>query len=209
MPLLPPVPTATRPSTGTPLLTPVAVIAPESSPQSLRMSVQIQLIPRPSPTTPQWCRKEGVRDPRRRPNRHRRRPGHHRRRPRREELCETGPEDCCLCYEALVTPKVHLGSCPSRLHRPWYAALCVRGGTNLRCPAPRATVTVEEADRRVSRQHSNEVLVEELTNARGAINVEGGGEPFTKASRSGRGGRVTSSIFHGVVEETAFIHVPC
>ena len=73
----------------------------------------------------------------------------------RGQLREEAWEDCCVSYEDLAVPMVRLGICPHRLHLPCYAALRVRAGTNLRCPACRTTVTVNEADRMTSRQHSN------------------------------------------------------
>lgn len=56
------------------------------------------------------------------------------------KLREEQPDDCC--YEALVSPMVNLRSCPRKSHMPCYTTLRVRGATDLRCPAFRATVTV-------------------------------------------------------------------
>ena len=61
---------------------------------------------------------------------------------------------------------VRLGGCPHRLHLPGYAALRVKAGADLRCPACRATATVGEADRIASHQHSDEVIAEALAIAR-------------------------------------------
>ena len=59
---------------------------------------------------------------------------------------------------------VYLYNCPHRPHLRCYAALCVWAGANLRCPACRSTVTVEDTDnRRALRQDSDEVPVETLT----------------------------------------------
>ena len=90
----------------------------------------------------------------------------------RRRLQEETSEDCCVCYEVLVPTMAHLGSCPHRLHLPCYAALRVRAGTDLRCPACRATVTVGEVDRSVSRQHSDEVMEETLAVARHEMPAE-------------------------------------
>ena len=79
---------------------------------------------------------------------------------------EEPPEDCCVCYEALAAPMDLLGGCPHRLHLPCYAALHVRAATDRRCPAYRATATVEEADRRALQQRSEEVMAEAIAVAR-------------------------------------------
>lgn len=67
--------------------------------------------------------------------------------------------ECCVCFKALVAPMVNLGSCLHQLHLPCYTAFRVRAAANLRCPTCRATATVEEADRRALRQHSERVMV--------------------------------------------------
>ena len=61
---------------------------------------------------------------------------------------------------------VCLRSCPHRLHLPCYAALRVKAGVDLRCPACRAIVTLGGADRIASHQHSDEVMAEALAIAR-------------------------------------------
>ena len=104
---------------------------------------------------------------------------------------------------------VHLGSCPHRLHLLCYNALRVRAATNLLCPAYRATVTVEEADGIALQQHSEEVMAEEMTVAWRGMPARGRRGSSTRAARNGRGGRVICSIFHGLVEEDAFVQVPC
>ena len=86
---------------------------------------------------------------------------------RREWAATTGaPSNCCVCYEALTAPMVLLGSCPHRFHLPRYAVPRVRATTELRCPACRATVPVEEADRRALQQHREEVVKEAIVVAR-------------------------------------------
>ena len=67
-----------------------------------------------------------------------------------------------MCYEALAAPMAHLGSCSHRLHLLCYAALPIRAAANLRRPACRVTVTVEEADRKDVRQHSEEVIADAM-----------------------------------------------
>ena len=127
----------------------------------------------------------------------------------REQLQEETSEDCCVCYEVLVPTMAHLGSCPHRLHLPCYAALRVRAGTDLRCPACRATVTVGEADRSVSRQHSDEVIEETLAVAGHEMPAEGGRGVSTRTTRREGGERFTCSIGHRLVEETDREQVPC
>ena len=116
-----------------------------------------------------------VRNPRRRQIERRRHHDNHRSRQQKGSSSRKRlTEDCCVCYEVLVPPMVYLGSCPHRLHLPCYAALQVRAGTDLRCPACTATVTVGEADRSVSRQHRDEVMEETLAVARHEMAAEGG-----------------------------------
>ena len=127
----------------------------------------------------------------------------------RRQLQEETSEDCCVCYEVLVPPMVHLGSCPHRLHLPCYAALRVGAGTDLRCPACRATVTVGEADRSVSRQHSDEVMEETLAVAQHEMPAEGGRGVSTRTKRGERGERCICSICHALVEENDRVQVSC
>ena len=127
----------------------------------------------------------------------------------RGQLQEETSEDCCVCYEVLVPPMVHLGSCPHRLHLPCYAALRVGAGTDLRCPACRATVTVGEADRSVSRQHSDEVMEETLAVAQHEMPAEGGRGVSTRTKRGERGERCICSICHALVEENDRVQVSC
>ena len=108
-----------------------------------------------------------------------------------------------------MAPMVRLGSCPHRLHLPCYAALRVRVGSNLRCPACRTTVTLKEADRMASRQHSNEVMLEALSIALHEMPAEGGRGAPTRTTRSERGRRAICSICHGLIEETAIYKCPC
>ena len=98
---------------------------------------------------------------------------------------------------------VYLVSCPHRLHLPYYVALRVRAKDNLRCPACRATVTINEADRMALRQHSNEAMVEALTIAQQKIPANGGAEKPTGTIRGERRPRVICNICHGLVEATA------
>ena len=118
-------------------------------------------------------------------------------------------EDCCVCYETLSAPLVHLRACPHRLHLPCYAALRVGATTDLRCPACRATVTVGLANRRAPQQHSEEVMTEATAVARRKMPTGGGGGSSTRATRAGRGGRVICSICHGLVGERAFVLISC
>lgn len=114
-----------------------------------------------------------------------------------------------MCYEALASPMVYLGSCPHRLHLPCFAALRVLEAANLRCPVCRANVTVEEADRTDLLQHSEEVTAHAMAVARRAMAARGGELSSTRTARDGRGDRVIHSVCHGLVEETAFVQVSC
>ena len=155
-PLSPPpapqrLPTNSRPTTGTPRLTPGMILGLESATESAARSTQLAL-PRPSqPTsalTPDGRSSEPTSTSDRPPSLPRppsQPPAE------RGQLQEETSEDCCVCYEFLVPPMVHFGGCPHRLHLQCYAALRIRPGTDLRCPACRATVTVGEADRSVPR----------------------------------------------------------
>ena len=127
----------------------------------------------------------------------------------RGEPREEVPEDCCVCYEALTAPMVHFGSCPHRLHRPCYAALRVSAATHLRCSTCRAAVAVEEADGIALQQHSEEGMAEAMAVARRAMPARGREWSSARAARNGRGGRVICSICHRLVEEDAFVQVPC
>ena len=88
----------------------------------------------------------------------------------RERATQRGAPErllCVLCaLRGLGGSSDHLDSCPHQLHLPCYVALRVRATTYLRCPACRATVTVEEADRQALRQHSEEVMAEAMIVAR-------------------------------------------
>ena len=155
-------PTHSRPTTGTPQLTPGMILALESSTESAARSTQLAL---PSPSLPTSALTPGGRNSESAPTSDR--PPSPPRPPsqppaERGQLQEEASENCCVCYEVLVPPMVRLGSCSHRLHLPCYAAPRVRAGTDLRCPACRATVTVGEADRSVSRKHSDEVMEETL-----------------------------------------------
>ena len=99
------------------------------------------------------------------------------------------PEDCCVCYETLVAPMVHLCTCPHRLHLPCYAALRIRAATDLRCPACRATAPVGHAGRRALQQHSEELMAEAMAIARQEMPAEAGGGSCTEVTRDRRGGR--------------------
>ena len=52
-------------------------------------------------------------------------------------------------------------------------------------------------------------MVEAMSVARRAMPVWERGGSSTRAARNGRGGRVICSICHGLVEEDAFLQVPC
>ena len=69
------------------------------------------------------------------------------------------------------------------MHLPCYAALRVRAEADLRCPACRATVTVNEADGMTLRQHGNKVMVEVLTVARQEMLPDGEARLTTRAPR--------------------------
>lgn len=105
----------------------------------------------------------------------------------------------------LAATMLQLGSCPHRLHLQCYAVL----GGNLRCSACRAAVATNVTDRRALRQHSDAVKVDVLALAQRTMPTEGGPGGSTKATRGGTGWRAVGSIFHGVVEETAFVRVSC
>lgn len=82
----------------------------------------------------------------------------------------------------------HLGSFPHRFPLPFYAALRVRAVVNLRCPACRATVAVEEADTKMLRQHSEEAMAEVMAATRRAIpGIKGGGYPPGAYGTAGEG----------------------
>lgn len=128
------------------------------------------------------------------------------------ESREDAPGGCCVGYEALVIPRVHLGSCPHQLHLPCYAALCIRAAASLRCPACRSTVAAEEADSRALRQDIEEVTAEATAVARRAMRARKGGGLSARATRDGKGGRVICSACDELVEETTtttFVHVSC
>ena len=129
--------------------------------------------------------------------------------PTENRLREEPPEDCCVCYEALAFLLVYLTSCSHRVYLPCYAARRVRAEADLRCPACRATVTVNEADRMALRQHSNEVMVEVLTVARQEMPADGETRLTTRATRGDRRRRAICSVCHGLVEETNGVQVPC
>ena len=182
-------PTHSRPTTGTPRSTPGMILALESSTESAARSTQLAL---PSPSQPTSALTPGGRNSEPAPTSDR--PPSPPRSPsqppaERGQLQEETSEDCGVCYEVLVPPMVHLGSCPHRLHLRCYAALRVRAGTDLRCPACRATVTVGEADRSVSRQHSDEVMEETLAVARHEMLAEGGRGVSARTTRGERGER--------------------
>ena len=100
------------------------------------------------------------------------------------------PEDCCVCDEISAAPMVHLGSSPRRLHLPCYATHRVRASATLRCPACRATVTVEQADGRALRQHNEEVMADAMA---GRATSDAGWERRggTDHGHTGRQGRVS------------------
>ncbi|CAM9685199.1 unnamed protein product [Laminaria digitata] len=173
----PPSPTASCRSTGTPLLTPKVVLALESPSQSATRLAQLPL-PRPSPLHQQRCRKEGVQDPPPRSN-YCRDHGQQSRRSQREDGSERRPREIAAHYQALTARTVHVGKCPHRLCLPCYAALRVRAGANLRCPACRATVTIDETGRSALRHHNDEGMVKALWVTRRAMPSEGGGESST------------------------------
>lgn len=104
---------------------------------------------------------------------------------------------------------VHPGRGPHRLHLSCYATLRVRAVANLRCPACWATATVEEGDRRALRQRSDEVMAEAMAVARRAMPAGEGGGSSARATLDGRTGRVICSPRNGLVEETAFVQLPC
>ena len=117
-------PTGARPTTGMPLVTPEVVLALETPPhiQSATRPAQLTL-PRLSPATPAGVPEGGgsgpasIPEPAPPPPRTGSPTLAERRQPREEV-----PEHCCVCYEALAAPVVHLGSYPHRLHLP--TALC-------------------------------------------------------------------------------------
>ena len=151
-------PANSRPTAGTPRLTPGMILALESSTESAASSTKLAL-PRPSQPTSALTPGGGSSEPAPTSDRPLSPP-----RPPSQPPAERGQlqgetsENCCVCYEVLVAPMVHSRSCPHRLHLPCYAALRIRAGTELRCSACRATVAVGEADRSVSCQHSDEVV---------------------------------------------------
>ena len=162
----PQLPTIARPSTGIPLVTPGMVLALESSTQSADRPAQSTLPKSSQPTSaltpgerssgPAPTSESPLTPPRPPPQT----PAE------RGQPQEETSEDRGVCYEALVALMVCLGSCPHRIHLPCYAALRVRAGVDLRCPTCRPTVTVDEADRMASHQHSDKVMAEALTIAR-------------------------------------------
>ena len=129
--------------------------------------------------------------------------------PTENQLREEPPEDCSVCYEALASPLVYLGSCSHRLHLSCYAALQVRAGADLRCPACRATVTVHEADRMALHQHSNEFMVEVLTVAWQEMSADGEARLTTRSTTGDRRRRAICSVCHCLVEEPTCAQVPC
>ena len=158
--------------------------------------------------------REGVQHLNRRTNCLRRRHGHHHRRLQKtssgkKSRREEPPEDCSVYYEALASPLVHLESCSHRLHLPCYAALRIRAEANLRCPACRATVRVDEADRMALRQHSNEVMLEVMTVAWQEMPAGGEARLTTRFTRGDRRRRTICSVCHGLVEETTRVQVSC
>ena len=107
-----------------------------------------------------------------------------------------------------MAPMVRLGGCPHRLHLPCYAALRVKAGADLRCPACRATATVGEADRIASHQHSDELMADALAIARKEVPAEGGGGASTRTARGERAEQLICSMCQGLIEETDHVQVP-
>ena len=176
------------PLTGMLLLTPAAVLALETSPQSASRPAQLPP-PRTSRTTPgeapEGRSSESASTPQSPPLPPRTvSPTPAENRQPREET----PKDCCVCYKALAAPMVLLGSCPHRLHLPHYAALRVRPATDLSCPACRTTAPVEDADGRALRHHTEEVMGEVMLVARRERRLEEeGGHPPGPHGTGGEG----------------------
>ena len=128
-----PLPTNSRPSTGTPRSTPGVILALESSTESAARSTQLAL---PRQSQPTSALTPGGRSPGPAPTSERP-PSPPRPPPQppveRGQLQDETSEDCCVCYEILMAPMVHLGSCPHRLHLP-----CSESGRGLTCVARRA-----------------------------------------------------------------------
>lgn len=113
-----------------------------------------------------------------------------------------------MCYDALTTPMVYISSCLQRLYPPSYVALRVRSAVNLRFLAYRLALAAEQADRRVLRTNSENVMAQVMAVARRGIPARGGGGLSIRGTRDGRGERVTcSTIFHGLVKEMPFVRV--
>ena len=166
-PSLPPpqLPTIGHLSTVTPILTPSVVPALET-PSQTAVGTAEAASQRPSRTTPTQKAEGRGPAPAPTPELPPSPPWTPSPTPIENQLREEPPEDCCVCYEALASPLVQLESCSHPLHLPCYAALRIRTEADPRCPACRATVTVNEADGMAVRQYSNEVMVEVLTVAR-------------------------------------------
>lgn len=103
--------------------------------------------------------------------------------------------------QTLGAPTVHLCSCGHRLYLPCYAALHVRAADNVRYPAFCATVV--RADSREIQQRSKEAMTQAMTVARGTVLGAGEGGLSTRGTRGG----VICSTYHGLVSETAYVHV--
>ena len=202
----PVLPTAGLSSTAEPLLIPSMVLAVET-PSQVAVRMTQSALPRPSRLTstrmPEGCSSalaptsELPPSPPRTPS-----PT-----PVEDQLREEVTVDCSVCDETLAAPMVYLGCCPHRLHLPCYAALRVRAEASLRCPASRATATINEADRMAIHQHSNEVMVEALTTAQQDLPANGGAKAPTGTTRGQRRRRVICSICHGLVEATVCVQV--
>ena len=129
--------------------------------------------------------------------------------PTENQLRGEPPENSCVSHEALASFFVYLESSSHRLHLPCYAALRVTTEADLRCPACRATVTVNEVDGMALRRHSNEVMVDVLTVARQEIPADGEARLTTRVQRRCRRRRAICSVFHGLVEETNCAQMSC
>ena len=158
--------------TGMTLLTPEAVLALETSPQSANTPAELPM-PRTSPTTPGEAQDGRSSGPASTSESHPAPPPTVSPTPTENGQPQEEPPKC-VCYEALAAPVINPDSCPHQLHLPCYAALRVRVATDLRCPACRATVTVEKADRQALRQHSEEVMAEVMTVARREVPAKEG-----------------------------------
>ena len=75
-------------------------------------------------------------------------------------------EQCSVCHEALSDPQEHIDCCTHSLRLPCLCTLRVRAETELRCPTYRVTATVDQSDRRVLQEHSDEMMLAALTTAR-------------------------------------------